>query len=304
MQSISPCLSQCGRPPGGSGSREARRESELSLSEYLEACRDNPLMYASAPERILDAIGHGIGIPNPHDIARIILSRLGCNRYPHVCRSAAGRPGVPSASDLFQSFARSYEARRESELSLSEYLEACRDNRIVRFMNTRPSRWSRAVSTNSGCPIASRMRSGASDLFQSFARSYEARRESELSLSEYLEACRDNPLMTTSPGSSCPASDAIDIPMFVAVRQAARGIRQPLPDVAFSTHPEPRRGLRVDEPDTFSRPRDRPPASAASGGIILSRLGCNRYPHVCRSAAGRPGDPAAAAGAAGLLAMS
>jgi hypothetical protein len=62
----------------------------------------------------------------------------------------------------------------------------------------------------------------ASDLFQSFARSYEARRESELSLSEYLEIAR----------------------------------------------------------------------------IILSRLGCNRYPHVCRSAAGRPGDPAAAAGAA------
>ncbi|MEG9528853.1 MAG: hypothetical protein MIL41_24295, partial [Hyphomicrobiales bacterium] len=36
---------------------EARRDTEMTLSEYLEACRDEPLMYASAAERILAAIG-------------------------------------------------------------------------------------------------------------------------------------------------------------------------------------------------------------------------------------------------------
>lgn len=36
---------------------ETRRETEMSLAEYLEGCRDDPMMYASAPERILAAIG-------------------------------------------------------------------------------------------------------------------------------------------------------------------------------------------------------------------------------------------------------
>ena len=40
------------------------------------------------------------------------------------------------------------------------------------------------------------------DLFQSFARGYEARRDTEMTLSEYLEACRDEPLMYASAGSS------------------------------------------------------------------------------------------------------
>ena len=36
---------------------EARRDTEMTLSEYLDACRDDPLMYASAAERILAALG-------------------------------------------------------------------------------------------------------------------------------------------------------------------------------------------------------------------------------------------------------
>ena len=36
---------------------ETRRDSEMSLAEYLEGCRDDPMMYASAPERVLAAIG-------------------------------------------------------------------------------------------------------------------------------------------------------------------------------------------------------------------------------------------------------
>ncbi len=36
---------------------EKRQEHEMSLAEYLEQCRDNPLMYATAAERLVEAIG-------------------------------------------------------------------------------------------------------------------------------------------------------------------------------------------------------------------------------------------------------
>ncbi|MEY4754344.1 MAG: hypothetical protein RJA44_2019, partial [Pseudomonadota bacterium] len=36
---------------------ERTREEELSLEDYLVECRRNPLAYASAPERMLKAIG-------------------------------------------------------------------------------------------------------------------------------------------------------------------------------------------------------------------------------------------------------
>ena len=36
---------------------EAHREADLTLAEYLEACRDHPMMYATATERLLAAIG-------------------------------------------------------------------------------------------------------------------------------------------------------------------------------------------------------------------------------------------------------
>ena len=36
---------------------EARREADMSIAEYLETCRADPGAYASAPERILKAIG-------------------------------------------------------------------------------------------------------------------------------------------------------------------------------------------------------------------------------------------------------
>src|ERR1700686_5048776 len=36
---------------------EARREAEMSLAEYLESCRGDPMRYATAAERLLAAIG-------------------------------------------------------------------------------------------------------------------------------------------------------------------------------------------------------------------------------------------------------
>ncbi|HZF75398.1 MAG TPA: PrkA family serine protein kinase [Acetobacteraceae bacterium] len=62
---------------------EQRRHAELSLQEYLEACRDDAGLYASAPERILAAIGEPEMVDTSKDprLGRIFLNRT-MRRYP------------------------------------------------------------------------------------------------------------------------------------------------------------------------------------------------------------------------------
>jgi serine protein kinase len=62
---------------------EARRDAELSLPEYLEACRDNPMMYATATERLLAAIGEPEMVDTAKDarLGRIFMNRT-IRRYP------------------------------------------------------------------------------------------------------------------------------------------------------------------------------------------------------------------------------
>lgn len=56
---------------------EANREAEMSLAEYLEACRDNPMMYATATERLLAAIGEPEMVDTAKDarLGRIFMNR-------------------------------------------------------------------------------------------------------------------------------------------------------------------------------------------------------------------------------------
>ena len=56
---------------------EANREAEMTLPEYLEACRDNPLMYATATERLLAAIGEPEMVDTAKDarLGRIFMNR-------------------------------------------------------------------------------------------------------------------------------------------------------------------------------------------------------------------------------------
>jgi serine protein kinase len=58
-------------------SYETRRESEMSLQEYLRGCRDDPMMYATAPERLLKAIGEPETIDTAKDarLGRIFMNR-------------------------------------------------------------------------------------------------------------------------------------------------------------------------------------------------------------------------------------
>jgi serine protein kinase len=56
---------------------EANRESEMTLPEYLEACRDDPMLYASATERLLAAIGEPEMVDTAKDarLGRIFMNR-------------------------------------------------------------------------------------------------------------------------------------------------------------------------------------------------------------------------------------
>ena len=40
-----------------SQSYDRKKQSELTLKQFLDACRDDPMLYASASERMLAAIG-------------------------------------------------------------------------------------------------------------------------------------------------------------------------------------------------------------------------------------------------------
>jgi serine protein kinase len=58
-------------------SYEARRQTEMSLEEYLKGCRGDPMMYASAPERLLAAIGESKLVDTSQDqrLGRIFMNR-------------------------------------------------------------------------------------------------------------------------------------------------------------------------------------------------------------------------------------
>ena len=56
---------------------ESRREAEMSLMEYLEACRTDPMMYASASERMVAAIGEPEVFDTSKDarLGRVFMNR-------------------------------------------------------------------------------------------------------------------------------------------------------------------------------------------------------------------------------------
>ncbi|MBO1360383.1 PrkA family serine protein kinase [Acetobacter sacchari] len=61
--------------------RDRHRETEMSLSDYLELCRDDPSCYASAAERMLKAIGEPEMVDTSRDVR---LSRIFMNRTVRV----------------------------------------------------------------------------------------------------------------------------------------------------------------------------------------------------------------------------
>ena len=58
-------------------SYEARRETEMSVQDYLNGCKKDPMMFATAQERLLAAIGEPETIDTAKDsrLGRIFMNR-------------------------------------------------------------------------------------------------------------------------------------------------------------------------------------------------------------------------------------
>src|ERR1700739_260556 len=82
---------------------EATREAEMSLAEYLEACRDDPMMYATATERLLAAIGEPEMVDTAKD-AR--LGRIFMNRTIRVYPAFSEFYGMEEAIERIRGFLR------------------------------------------------------------------------------------------------------------------------------------------------------------------------------------------------------
>jgi serine protein kinase len=82
---------------------EARREVEMSLPDYLEACRGDPMLYANATERLLAAIGE----PRIQDTSRDArLGRIFMNRTIRVYPAFEGFYGMEDTIERIVSFLR------------------------------------------------------------------------------------------------------------------------------------------------------------------------------------------------------
>ena len=57
-------------------SYEARNESDMSMAEYLESCRGDPMRYANAAERLLAAIGEPQMIDTAKDARLEFVARM------------------------------------------------------------------------------------------------------------------------------------------------------------------------------------------------------------------------------------
>ena len=84
-------------------SYDARRATEMSLVQYLSGCREDPMMYANAPERILAAIGEP-GVVDTAKDAR--LGRIFMNRTIRVYPAFADFYGMEETVERIVSFFR------------------------------------------------------------------------------------------------------------------------------------------------------------------------------------------------------
>ena len=95
-------------------SYEARRQAEMSLEEYLRGCRADPMMYASAPERLLAAIGEPEIIDTSKDqrLGRIFLNRT-IRRYPSFAEFHGMEETIERIVSFFRHASQGLEERKQ-----------------------------------------------------------------------------------------------------------------------------------------------------------------------------------------------
>src|ERR1700710_2462115 len=82
---------------------EARSETDMSMAEYLESCRGDPIRYANAAERLLAAIGE----PQMIDTAKVPrLGRIFLNRTMRAYPAFAGFHGMEETIERIVGFFR------------------------------------------------------------------------------------------------------------------------------------------------------------------------------------------------------
>ncbi|MCP8936974.1 PrkA family serine protein kinase [Alsobacter sp. SYSU M60028] len=93
---------------------EARRETEMTLTDYLEGCRTDPMMYASAPERILAAIGEPVLVDTAKDgrLGRIFMNRT-IRVYPAFSEFYGMEETIERIVSYFRHAAQGLEERKQ-----------------------------------------------------------------------------------------------------------------------------------------------------------------------------------------------
>src|ERR1700676_2071505 len=82
---------------------DARSQTDMSMAEYLESCRDDPMRYANSAERLLAAIGE------PQMIGTAKVPRLGrffMNRSMRAYPGFTGFLGMEDTIDRIVAFFR------------------------------------------------------------------------------------------------------------------------------------------------------------------------------------------------------
>ncbi|MBB6254747.1 PrkA family serine protein kinase [Nitrospirillum iridis] len=123
-------------------SYEARREVAMSLQEYLEGCRDDPMMFASAPERLLAAIGEPEVVDTAKDsrLSRVFMNRT-IKIYPAFAEFYGMEETIERIVGFFRHAAQGLEERKQilyllgpvggGKSSLAERLKALMEDQPI-----------------------------------------------------------------------------------------------------------------------------------------------------------------------------
>ncbi len=95
-------------------SYDSRRATEMTLSEYLAACRTDPMMYAGPAERILAAIGEPETVDTSRDarLGRIFMNRT-IRRYPAFAEFYGMEETIERIVSFFRHAAQGLEERKQ-----------------------------------------------------------------------------------------------------------------------------------------------------------------------------------------------
>src|SRR6266480_6093988 len=93
---------------------EARSETDISMQEYLESCRGDPMRYANAAERLLAAIGEPQMIDTAKDarLGRIFLNRT-MRAYPAFAGFYGMEETIERIVGFFRHAAQGLEERKQ-----------------------------------------------------------------------------------------------------------------------------------------------------------------------------------------------